>query len=280
MSPRSDYGDIALSGRGSSVEKKRQRASRACDSCKAKKSRCSGTQPCGPCSLMELECQFTAPYTRGIPKTPPAGDFNWIRSPQSPKRRKSNAQSIDSTLSPAGPHSSDTSHSISPCVESISDVTPQLQETEEHTETPSEQETGEQVLMSDEQGHFVGTSSNVSFFVRLRKRLQKRANKVVPTSIFTFGDAALPDFDSLSFVFPPREIAIELVDKYFIIGSPTYRFLHRGTIEEWLNNAYSPNPNQSSVTRTRNAVLLVVFATATRHFTESYDQHKFQEGYG
>jgi hypothetical protein len=35
MSPRSDYGDIALSGRGSSVEKKRQRASRACDSCKA-----------------------------------------------------------------------------------------------------------------------------------------------------------------------------------------------------------------------------------------------------
>jgi hypothetical protein len=77
-------------------------------------------------------------------------------------------------MSPAGPHSSDTSHSISPCVESISDVTPQLQETEEHTETRSEQETGEQVLMSDEQGHFVGTSSNVSFFVRLRKRLQKR----------------------------------------------------------------------------------------------------------
>lgn len=155
---------------------------------------------------------------------------------------------------------------------------PPLQEVEEHIEPSADQDANEQVFMSNEQGHFVGTSSNVSFFLQLRRRLQKRANKVASTSIFTFGDAALPEFDSLSFVFPPREVAIELVDKYFLISSPTDRFLHRGTIEEWLNNAYSPNPDQSYVTKLWNAVLLVVFGTATRDFTGSYDQHKFQEG--
>ncbi|KAG7107678.1 Transcription factor PDR1 like protein [Verticillium longisporum] len=38
----------------------RSRASRACDRCKARKTRCSGKYPCALCSRLRLECKGQA----------------------------------------------------------------------------------------------------------------------------------------------------------------------------------------------------------------------------
>ncbi|EHA56380.1 hypothetical protein MGG_02226 [Pyricularia oryzae 70-15] len=49
------------------------KASRACDTCKAKKARCSGTMPCTRCAERGLACLYDARYSRGRPPTPPPG---------------------------------------------------------------------------------------------------------------------------------------------------------------------------------------------------------------
>ncbi|TLD09532.1 hypothetical protein PspLS_11861 [Pyricularia sp. CBS 133598] len=49
------------------------KASRACDTCKAKKARCSGTMPCARCAERGLACLYDARYSRGRPPTPLPG---------------------------------------------------------------------------------------------------------------------------------------------------------------------------------------------------------------
>lgn len=47
------------------------KVSRACDYCKAKKLKCSGTIPCNVCTKKRLACIYDASYRRGRPPTPP-----------------------------------------------------------------------------------------------------------------------------------------------------------------------------------------------------------------
>lgn len=49
------------------------KVSRACDYCKAKKTRCSGTIPCTSCTRRRVTCMYEAKYFRGRPPTPPLG---------------------------------------------------------------------------------------------------------------------------------------------------------------------------------------------------------------
>ncbi|KAL8372590.1 hypothetical protein RB595_002096 [Gaeumannomyces hyphopodioides] len=62
--------------------RKAPKASRACDTCKAKKARCSGTMPCARCAERGLTCLYDASYSRGRPPTPPPGP-----SPTPPPRQ-------------------------------------------------------------------------------------------------------------------------------------------------------------------------------------------------
>lgn len=57
---------------GSSASKV-PKVSRACDYCKSKKTKCSGTRPCGSCVKRGITCHYDAKYSRGRPPTPPAG---------------------------------------------------------------------------------------------------------------------------------------------------------------------------------------------------------------
>ncbi|KAK4235574.1 fungal-specific transcription factor domain-containing protein [Achaetomium macrosporum] len=53
---------------------KLHKVSRACDLCKAKKARCSGTLPCASCSARGLRCVYDTKYSRGRPPTPPPAE--------------------------------------------------------------------------------------------------------------------------------------------------------------------------------------------------------------
>lgn len=55
----------------SGSRRKLNKVSRACDFCKLKKLRCTGTLPCQICIKKGLECQYDAQYRRGRPPTPP-----------------------------------------------------------------------------------------------------------------------------------------------------------------------------------------------------------------
>lgn len=120
---------------------------------------------------------------------------------------------------------------------------------------------------TDRQGHYVGPSSGVSFLLRVQKKLHQKVSFSQNTSIFTFGDAPLPDFDPSFLVLPPKAEAQMLVARYFDFAIATHRFLHRPTVEEWLKDFYDGVGvmRQKDGARERTALLFMVFAHATEH---------------
>jgi hypothetical protein len=87
-----------------------------------------------------------------------------------------------------------------------------------------------------------------------------------PSSIFTFGDRPYPDYTDSTLVLPSRQQAREHVKRYFDFAIPTYRFLHQGTIEGWLEKLMDGNnttDNEANLlTDGRAAVVLMVLATS------------------
>jgi hypothetical protein len=106
--------------------------------------------------------------------------------------------------------------------------------------------------------------------LRVQKRLHQTLTFSKASSIFTFGDAPLPGFDPSFFVLPPRDEAQRLVDRYFDFAVPTHRFLHRPTVNAWLDEFYETMGTMRSEedTPARTALLLMVFAQA-REYTQS-----------
>lgn len=120
---------------------------------------------------------------------------------------------------------------------------------------------------TDLQGHYVGPSSGVSFLLRVQKKLHQKVSFSQNSSIFTFGDAPLPEFDPSFLVLPPKDEAERLVARYFDFAIATHRFLHRPTVEGWLEDFYNGVGvmRQKDGARERTALLFMVFAQATEH---------------
>ncbi|KAK9460472.1 uncharacterized protein V1516DRAFT_408969 [Lipomyces oligophaga] len=50
---------------GRSAKRARKNSTRACDTCKLRKIRCEGTQPCARCQRLNIDCTYNSKYTRG-----------------------------------------------------------------------------------------------------------------------------------------------------------------------------------------------------------------------
>jgi hypothetical protein len=138
-------------------------------------------------------------------------------------------------------------------------------------EPTSSQDSPEQ-SQTDLEGHYVGPASGVSFLLRVQKRLHQAISFSHPSSIFTFGDAPLhsPEFDPSFCMMLPRDDARRLVDRYFDFAMPTYRFLHRPTIEAWFEECYDTlglmrEPHSAPA---KVALLFMVFAQARVYMPE------------
>ncbi|KAJ4375826.1 hypothetical protein N0V83_001103 [Neocucurbitaria cava] len=115
----------------------------------------------------------------------------------------------------------------------------------------------------DQEGHYVGSSSAVSFLIRIQKRLHQNSSLSHDSSIFTFGDAPLPEFDPSFFVLPPKPDAQRLVERYFDYAAPTHRFLHRPSIEKLVEEFYETQGEiRGENGKAKAALLMVVFAQA------------------
>jgi hypothetical protein len=123
---------------------------------------------------------------------------------------------------------------------------------------------------TDLQNHYVGPSSGVSFLLRVQKRLHKVVTLSPRSSIFTFGDTPLPEFDSSFFVLPPKEYARALIARYFDFAVPTHRFLHRPSLESHLDELYSNLGVmlERKGERGKRALLFMVFAQAQEYMPQ------------
>lgn len=257
---------------------------------KRKKSRCTGIKPCAPCSALGLLCRFTAPYARGRPPTPPseASPKDLSEHPvQDWGERTATRAGYRHTAFSTSPHISTVEPAFSPYDDSPAaalqptTATASGNRAVSNTPTVPEPETEDFAggVITGNDGHYVGASCNVSFFSRLQQRLRDgggAAESLMPqTSIFTSGDAPLPAFNPHSFTSPSKAEATVLLNRYFDIGSPTYRYLDRASVEQWLEDAYKPGFQQSPA---KMAVLLVLFATAARYAVGTAQKTEFHEG--
>lgn len=239
----------------------RQKITRACDYCKGKKTRCTGTLPCLRCSRLALPCEYNAAYSRGLPPEPlPAlpgkddGDQDGIsrKYGSSPFSQGSTSGSSGNAI-----FSNSQPHGDSPTLAS--------------RDSPD-------LLTTDLEGNYLGPSSGISFLNRVWQRLHQDESSTITgelqnecssknTSVFMFGDKPYSNPHESGFMLPPFEKARELANTYFDFAIVTYRFLHRGSVDEWTkwiydNNISSANPPTGHMVA-RTAILLMIFAVAT-----------------
>ncbi|CAI6335337.1 unnamed protein product [Periconia digitata] len=257
-------------------DKERTRVSRACDRCKKKKTRCSGRCPCALCLKTGLPCEFTAAYTRGrLPSV--IVDENAIAATPSTRPRVSMPATIPVSVQeqtppiPPSPSFQLPKPIVLPPMNlpSPGDIfsrdrltVPNIEDLDRSRDPPSR--TSPEPPQTDLQGHYVGPASGVSFLLRIQKRLHQNSSHSHDSSIFTFGDAPLPEFDPTFFVLPPKDDARKLVARYFDFAAPTHRFLHRPSIEKLLDEFYETQGNMRSKedAPSKTALLLVVMAQA------------------
>lgn len=126
------------------------------------------------------------------------------------------------------------------------------------------------------EGHYIGPTSGIAFLYRAQSRFRRdiASSKARSDngnghsqSIFTFGDNSPPDVPTSKFVFPSRAEAKRLLERYFDFAIPTYRFLHRPTVESWLERLCDEhegqNTEQNKLPNGKAAVVLMVLGTAS-----------------
>lgn len=203
-----------------------------------RKIKCNGVQPCDFCQRAESVCTFNTAYARGkAPLILPAhgelrgGDAVPVPASSTDQVKTHEDANVISSLSPSIPASSPTSPKSS---------------------------------LAGLHGNYIGPASGVSFLQRVQKRLGETASFSQPGNIFTFGDPPFvePNGDSSVCMMLPREDAQQLINRYFDYAMPTYRFLHRPTIQKWFTEFYDTFGMMKDPQRApaKTALLFMVFA--------------------
>lgn len=222
-----------------------------------RKVRCTGTLPCESCTRVDAPCLYNAQNSRGRrPRIPPASTLLERPSRQTIESDNAITSATETEQPDFGTHDDQPLHfKLShTCQNEVARLHIPTDSTD-ITEPPSR--ASPEPAQTDLQGHYVGPASGISFLLRVQKRLHH-------TSSFTFGDPPMPEFDPTFCVMIAKEETQMLLRRYFDFTVPVDRFLHRPTVEAWLQDfhetmgAMSPSENAPS----QRAVLWMMFALA------------------
>ena len=137
-------------------------------------------------------------------------------------------------------------------------------------------------------GQYSGPSSAYSFLRRAWKRFglnDHQAEDGEPhqagVPIFNFGDKFIPkDLEMLnSFQLPPRNQSQELLATYFDFTMPTYRYLHKPTVSQWLDTYHDQLEGKDGVylLPSRQAIVLMVLATASLFISDRHHDEPWRD---
>ncbi|KAH6874088.1 fungal-specific transcription factor domain-containing protein [Thelonectria olida] len=237
-----------------SNRRKAAKVSRACDHCKSKKLKCTGTIPCKSCSIKGIACEFNAQYRRGRPPTPPRA----VLSTEVPQRsRDSFSGNSDQIVLRSG------------AIHRSSGLGP-ASRTSPGFET------------AEIEGQIVGPTSNLTFIHRAWKRLALQNRDTGPNvltgsensqPLMSAGDKPFMNAPGQEFMPMDREASIDLFKFYFDNCAVTYRILHQQTCERWLEfvleNVERNAPVHADLGHAKAAVVVGILAIA------GLRQHKF-----
>ncbi|RAQ66266.1 C6 transcription factor [Aspergillus flavus] len=247
---------------GSENRRKDPKVSRACDSCKVKKIRCSGTAPCDHCNRRRLACTYASKYSRGRPPTPP---------PLSGSRERA---TISAGQRPNVQHTSSRS---------TSNISEDVQDNERPQVNIDERATSSSVNVGDGapspelviEGQYADpTSGLTSFHQAWRKISMQNRDIASPRSseaemnqpLVSAGDRPFYQDAHSSDPFPDPPTARRLLCFYFESCVVTYRIFHRQTVEGWLDavldNRRTNRPITHSIGNAKYSIILTILAIA------------------
>lgn len=261
-SPSSD--DVTASKR-----RKGHKVSRACDLCKQRKAKCTGTLPCTKCTNKGLVCHYDASYSRGRPPTPPPSrDHPAVPGPRATQRgRGEKPETQPGRLDGMSlPRASDGRHidSNGPA----SRASPELG-------------------MAEIEGQVFDPTSGVTFLHRAWKRLAKNGHTnvsldqahndaAVEQHVMLAGDRPLPqttEEDLYRLTLPPHHDLVHLLALYFDVCIATYRIVHRPSVEAWMavveTNVQQGKPAWRELGKSKTAIVLACLSVATAHHEKS-----------
>ncbi|KAJ3542047.1 hypothetical protein NM208_g4310 [Fusarium decemcellulare] len=253
----------------------RRKASRACDFCKRRKIRCSGTIPCSRCTSSGFTCLYESSYCRGRPRTPPPSIPNinvgavpngWTQA-ATPSVRNLPVTPVDPQLTTRrDDHNAESQGSVSR-------ASPELE-------------------MTEIQGQVFDPTSGLTFLHRAWKRLSNQDHNtnlsddlesevsVQDQPLLLAGDRPLHQVtyaDVDKFSFPDPDKVDSLLALYFDVCIATYRMLHRPSVEKWLHimkrNLENGRPTWQEIGRAKAAIVLTSLAVATLHDEKSKDAY-------
>lgn len=123
-------------------------------------------------------------------------------------------------------------------------------------------------------GQYLGPTSPWSFLRRAWKRFEEDGTNIntAPSeepaqsgAIFTYGDRQAAHVRLDKCHLPSRQTTSMLLQHYFDLAMPTYRFLHRATVSQWLEAFHEAEESRRETPQRfpgREAVVLMVLATA------------------
>ncbi|TEA18079.1 Activator of stress genes 1 [Colletotrichum sidae] len=289
QSPLSDEQQQHLTGASAVAaanRRKSQKVSRACDFCKQRKAKCSGTIPCDKCTRKGLTCVYDAKYSRGRPPTPPpsssaawpSGSTTTSLGPPSgseePPAMYQTTEGEEQTASVPAPSLSSQRGQVRDSQGPASRASPELG-------------------MAEIQGQVFDPTSGVTFLHRAWKRLSRHDSNIVPDEVnastegqplMLAGDKPLPtitDEEVANISLPDSRELQDLLALYFDVCIATYRVLHRPSVEAWLrimvNNLQQTKPIWTEIGRGKTSIVLTALAVATAHTEKSKGFHSSED---
>ncbi|KAK8186625.1 fungal-specific transcription factor domain-containing protein [Phyllosticta citribraziliensis] len=232
---------------------KAPKVSRACDHCKTKKLKCSGTIPCNICTRKSLDCLYDAQYRRGRPPTPPAALFV-------PNHHQSNSDAS----------SGENRKQKTPTVLLMTENSPVRQS------GAATSRSSPALGAAEIEGQIVDPTSNLSFIHRAWRRLALQKQHAVPNvltgtehfqPLMSAGDKPFLSGNSYGSLFLDPQSFTDLFNFYFENCVITYRFLNQSFCSTWLqtviHNCRNSLPLFSNIDHAKAAIVVNILAIAS-----------------
>ncbi|KAH8647663.1 fungal-specific transcription factor domain-containing protein [Xylariales sp. PMI_506] len=203
------------------------RASRACAFCRRRKIRCTGETPtCTACKEEDIECRYE-PTTRGPEDASPAAA----------------AEANDTVVALVAP---EVNNPASPPHAGL---------------VPSSRNSRRNSLDASatfDHGLHIGSNSGVSFLYRWQEGSGQNGIIAADTQVplACYGDPMPVRVATQPY--PSAEEGKILLDHYFRFAAPTFRFLHKPSVEDWMQNLLHSKPLSSA----KAACVLLVWSQA------------------
>ena len=258
--------------------RKAVKVTRACDTCKSRKTKCSGTIPCQWCLKKGATCRYDAKYTRGQASTPPPLlDVNASDGPGSGVASvRSNGRNSggDSHQKPQ-----DTFVPLHYEDEIANQVGSRQRASTSDSAVPSR--ASPELGVDEIQGEYHDRTSGLAFLHRACRRLSEHQRSRRTASNQGMSELATEDTFVLTAGdkpgltgrpnagLPSVEKSKELITLYFDWCMATYRILHYPTVGKWLGemakNTRQGLPVSTGIGRAKAAIIFLVLAIATAH---------------